>query len=364
MVQKIPFLFEEYPALHDTLPHISLIQKTPVQQLQSIAEALNCTSELWIKRDDQSTEIYGGNKPRKLEFLLADVLKQQKSHVITMGGLGSNHCLATSIFAKQLGLKSILILFNQPLTPDVQKKLLMFQSLGADLFGPYGTISSLFQYLILKRGKEQTYFLPAGGSSPLGVVGFVNAAFELKAQIENGELPKPDHVFVTCGTLGTMAGLLLGFKLAQLNINVVGVRVVQKIVSIYNGTFSFANAIRNLAKKTLNLLRSNDKSIPQLKFKEKPMVLHDYYGGAYGKVTPEGVKAVELMKTYENIPLDTTYTGKTFAGLLDFIKQKELSNKVVLFWNTYNSRDISGFLSPELTYQDLPVAFHKFFKQP
>jgi D-cysteine desulfhydrase len=362
MVQKLPFLFEEYPALRENLPFISLIQKTPVQQLKAIEETLNCTSELWIKRDDQSTEIYGGNKPRKLEFLLADALARQKSHILTMGGLGSNHCLASTIFAKQLNLSPILILFDQPLTPDVQKKLLIFRSLDAEMLGPYGTISSLFQYLIVQRRRKDTYFLSAGGSSPLGVVGFVNAAFELKAQIENGEMPKPDHVFVTCGTLGTMAGLLLGFKLAQVDTNLIGVRVVQKIVSIYNWTFSFANAIRNLAKKTLNFLRTYDKSIPQLKFKEKPLVLDDYYGGGYGKVTPEGANAVELMKTYENIVLDTTYTGKTFAGLLDFIKRKELSDKIVLFWNTYNSRDIAGFLSPEVTYQDLPASFHKFFK--
>jgi len=362
MPQILPFLFEAYPALRENLPFIPLIQKTAVQQLNGIEEALNCKSQLWIKRDDQSTDIYGGNKPRKLEFLLADVLSQHKTYVLTMGGLGSNHCLATTIFAKQLNLKPILILFYQPLTPDVQKKLLIFRSLGAELLGPYGTVSSLFQYLILHRRRKMTYFLPAGGSSPLGVVGFVNAAFELKAQIENGEMPKPDYLFVTCGTLGTMAGLLLGFKLAQLDINLIGVRVVQKIISIYNGTFSFANSIRNLAKKTLKFLRTHDKSIPKLKFKEKPMVLHDYYGGGYGKLTPEGEKAVNLMETYENIQLDTTYTGKTFAALLDFIRQKEFANKIVLFWNTYNSRDISGFLSPTLTYQDLPVSFHKFFK--
>lgn len=362
MVQKLPFLLEAYPALHENLPFIPLIQKTPVQQLNVLEETLKCHSQLWIKRDDQSTDIYGGNKPRKLEFLLADALSQNKTHILTIGGLGSNHCLATTIFAKQVNLIPSLILFYQPLTPDVQKKLLIFHSLGAELLGPYGTVSSLFQYLILQRRRKKTYFLPAGGSSPLGVVGFVNAAFELKAQIENGEMPKPDYLFVTCGTLGTIAGLLLGFKLAQLDINLIGVRVVQKIVAIYNWTFSFTNAIRNLAKKTLNFLYIRDRSIPQLKFKEKPIVLDDYYGGGYGKITPEGVKAVELMETYENITLDTTYTGKTFAGLLDFIQQKELSEKIILFWNTYNSRDTSGFLSPEVTYQDLPASFHKFFR--
>ncbi|NVM52556.1 MAG: pyridoxal-phosphate dependent enzyme [Candidatus Helarchaeota archaeon] len=361
MTEKSRPLLEAYPRLKEKLPHVSLIQKTNVQHLKSLSAELNI-SELWIKRDDQSTEIYGGNKPRKLEFLLGDVMNQKKNNVVTIGGLGSNHCLATTVFSKKFDLNPVLILFNQPITADVQKKLLIFKSLGADMCGPYGDVWGLFHYLIFRRFRKKTYFLPAGGSSPLGVVGFVNAAFELKLQIENGEMEKPDYLFVACGSLGTIAGLLLGFKLVDLTIKLIGVRVVPSIFAIYNKTFSYAHAVRKLSKKTLKFLRKQDDSIPQVKFKEKPTVLDEYYGGEYGKATPEGIEALELIKKHEKITLDTTYTAKTFAALLDFIKKKQIKEEIVLFWNTYNSRDITRLLSPDITFQDLPQSFHKIFK--
>ncbi len=359
MRQKFPLLFEVFPALQEKIPHISLINKTDVHQLKSLSEKLN--TDIWIKRDDQSTDIYGGNKPRKLEFILADVLEKRKANVLTMGGTGSNHCLATSIFAKQLGIHPVLLLFDQPLTADVQKKLLIYCSLGAEMLGPYGEIWALFHYLTFKRFRKSTYFLPVGGSSPRGVLGFVNAAFELEAQIENDEMAKPDYLFVTCGTLGTMAGLLLGCKLANLDINIIGVRVVQKFIAFYNQTFSFENAILKLARKTLKFMRKQDASIPRIKFEEKPTILHDFYGTGYGKTTPEADDAIELVNKYENITLDTTYTGKTFAGLLNFIKKRELTEESILFWNTYNSRDKSKLKNPEITYKDMPKPFHKYF---
>lgn len=362
MVQKSIFLFNEYPGLEKKIPHISLInKKTPVQHLEALGNSLK-VSQLWIKRDDQTTEIYGGNKPRKLEFTLADAVTKQKANILTMGGTGSNHCLATAIFAQQINLKPILILFNQPVTADVQKKLLIFRSLGAEVLGPYGELGGLFHYLVFRRLRRSTYFLPAGGSSPLGVLGFVNAVFELKAQIESGEMPKPRYLFVTCGTLGTIAGLLLGTKLANLDISIIGVRVVDTFIALYNRTFSFANAVRKLAKKTLKYMQKRDPAVPDVKFGDSPTILHDFYGGGYGRVTPEGVEAIKLVKEHENIALDTTYTGKTFAGLLHFIKEKGIKDEPLLFWNTYNSIDISHLKKPEITYKDLPKSFHKIFE--
>jgi D-cysteine desulfhydrase len=361
MVQKSIFLFNAYPGLEKKIPHLSLIKKTAVQHLESLGNSLK-VSQLWIKRDDQSTEIYGGNKPRKLEFVLADAVTKQKVNILTMGGIGSNHCLATAIFAEMVNLKPVLILFNQPITADVQKKLLIFRSLDAELLGPYGEVGGLFHYLVFRRLRRNTYFLPAGGSSPLGVLGFVNAAFELKSQIENGEMPKPHYLFVTCGTLGTMAGLLLGSKLADLDIKIIGVRVVDTFVALYNRTFSFANAVRNLAKKTLKYLQNQDPAVPNVKLGDSPTIIHDFFGGGYGQVTPEGVDAIKLVKEHENIVLDTTYTGKTFAALLHFIKEKGIKDEPLLFWNTYNSIDISHLKKPDITYKDLPGSFHKIFE--
>ncbi|MHA1266064.1 MAG: 1-aminocyclopropane-1-carboxylate deaminase/D-cysteine desulfhydrase [Candidatus Helarchaeota archaeon] len=357
--KSVPLLFEEYPRLEGEIPYVPLIKETPIQKLEALGSQLD--ANLWIKRDDLTTEIYGGNKPRKLEFVLADALDKRKTNIITMGGTGSNHCLATTIFAKQVGIHPVLILFDQPCTADVQKKLLIFQSLGATLLGPYGELGGLFQYLLFQRFRKNTYFLPAGGSSPLGVLGFVNAAFELRNQLERINLPPPNYLFITCGTLGTMAGLLLGSKLANLNTEIIGVRVVQSIISLYNLTFSFENAVRKLANKTLKLLRSIDKTIPNLKIKEKPRVFHNFLGKGYGFATKEGVEALELVKRHEHITLDTTYTAKTFAALLQFIQEHKKSIEPVLFWNTYNSQDITKFQDDSISYRDLPKGFHKYF---
>jgi 1-aminocyclopropane-1-carboxylate deaminase/D-cysteine desulfhydrase-like pyridoxal-dependent ACC family enzyme len=150
--------------------------------------------------------------------------------------------------------------------------------------------------------------------------------------------------------------------LADLDISIIGVRVVDPFVALYNRTFSFANAVLRLAKKTLKYMQKQDPSVPNVKLGDSPTILHDFFGGGYGKVTPEGVEAIELVKEHENIALDTTYTGKTFAALLHFIKEKGIKDEPLLFWNTYNSRDISHLKKPDITYKDLPRSFHKIFE--
>jgi hypothetical protein len=110
-------------------------------------------------------------------------------------------------------------------------------------------------------------------------------------------------------------------------------------------------------------MRKHDESIPRVQFPKKPIILDDFYGGKYGKVTPAGVDALELMRKYENITLDTTYTAKCFAGLIDFVKQKRITDKPILFWNTYNSRELSHLKSPNITYKDLPNSFHTIFEK-
>ncbi|NVM01584.1 MAG: pyridoxal-phosphate dependent enzyme [Candidatus Helarchaeota archaeon] len=348
---KKPFLFEVYPDLENSIAWLPLINKTKVHKLKALGEYLG-TNDLWIKRDDQTTEIYGGNKPRKLEFLFADAKKKNKDPVITIGGLGSNHCLATSIFGQQLGFKVVLILFNQPLTSDVQKKLLLFQYFKTEML--HEEIIKKDQGL-LKR-YPNSYFITGGGSDQIGIIGFVNAAFELKNQVEQGEMPLPKYVFLALGSGGTLAGLEIGIKLANINTKVIGVRVIDK------STTSSA-LVKSLFKKTLKNLKIFSDKIPDIQI-QKSIIIDDFYGGEYGKVTKEGLKALQLMEKYENIELDTTYTAKTFAAMINFIK-KENFKKPILFWNTYNSVDLSQFVK-KLKFEDyksLPKDFHPFFKK-
>jgi D-cysteine desulfhydrase len=347
-VREAPLLFQEFPMLKEHLPWMPFIKETPVEKLSKLGKKLGLI-ELWVKRDDKTTDIYGGNKPRKLEFLLAEAMQQGKTKVITYGGIGSNHCLATLIFAKKLGLETILVLFDQPLTAHVQTQLLLFQSLGAELIH-----LNNFDYNALPD-KENIYNVGPGGTSPLGIMGYVDAALELKQQIEKGLMPKPEFIFVAAGSCGTLAGLDMGAKLCGLDTKVIGVRVTAK---------DFANPalVTAYEKEAYALIKDHIDVDSEPNFEDITM-LDDYCGTEYGAPTPEGIEAIDLMKKYENIQLETTYTGKTLAGLIDYAKKNNLKTTPILFLNTYNSVNLSKYMKPGITYKALPEVFQKYFKE-
>jgi len=150
-----------------------------------------------------------------------------------------------------------------------------------------------------------------GGSSPLGAVGYVNAALELKEQIMRGEIPEPDYIYVASGSMGTTAGLMLGLRAMNSKTRVVSVRVNSE---------SFVN-VKEMVKliiRTNSLLSSLDPSFPRLEFFECDIdIRHGFFGKQYALFTEEGMEAVAFMKRYSGIKLEGTYTGKAFAALLD-----------------------------------------------
>ncbi len=214
-------LFQHYPLLAHKLPYVALgVFPTPVQKLDQLGQQLGLDN-LFIKRDDLSGKIYGGNKIRKLEFILGKAIRTKAGEVLTFGAAGSNHALATAIYADQLGLKSISMLASQPNASYIRRNLLMSYHYGAELhlipnipFIPLVANPAVLYQLLrhrLKRG-QFPMIVPMGGSSPLGAVGFVNAAFELQEQILKGEISEPDYIYVASGSMGTAAGLILGLK--------------------------------------------------------------------------------------------------------------------------------------------------------
>lgn len=361
-------LFKQYPLLREKLPYVPLGQfPTPVQKLDRIGRDLGM-SRLYIKRDDFSGKIYGGNKPRKLEFLLGNALKANVKEVITFGGAGSNHALATAIYARQVGLKSISILMPQPNANYVRRNLLMSHYCGAELHlcgaelqsrrrMPLAFLATTYQLLRhrLKTGRFPQ-LIPPGGSSPLGVIGFVNAAFELKEQILNGEMPLPEYIYVASGTMGTAAGLMLGLRAANLKSRIVSVRVT-------DDKFLNSKGMIKLIDKTSSLLCSLDRSFTRLKFSEGDVDIRDsFFGQQYALFTKEGMEAVTRMGKSEGIKLDGTYTGKAFAAVIEDAKNEDLRDQVVLFWNTLNSRDFSDAIS-NVDYRNLPRGFHRYFEE-
>jgi len=361
-------LFKEYPLLADRLPHVALGEfPTPVQELDRLGSETSI-ARLYVKRDDLSGKLYGGNKPRKLEFTLGDALRSGAKEVLTFGGAGSNHALATAIYARQAGLRSISMLAPQPNARYVRDNLLMSHKCGAELHScggetpspgsiVLGFLATIYQ-LVRHRVKSGRfpYVIPMGGSSLLGITGFVNAAFELREQMAAGEMAAPECIYVACGTMGTTAGLVLGLRAAGLDSRVVSVRVTSE------DTANRA-AMLKLIKKVNSFLHSQDPSFPVFRFSATDLDLrHDYYGKQYALFTPEGMEAAALMRDCEDIELDGTYTGKAFAALLGDARAGRLEGRTVLFWNTRNSRSLTEAIAG-LDYRDLPRHFHRYFEE-
>jgi D-cysteine desulfhydrase len=311
--------------------------------------------DIWTKRDDKTSEHYGGNKPRKLGFILGEALALDRKTLVTGGGLGTNHGLATAIFGNRLGFRVVLGLFDQPVTEHVRKNLLLFHAYKAEMSHVGSLWRAVFRFYVTERIRRLgAYFIAPGGSSPLGTLGYVDAALELAMQVERGELPAPKLIFVPVGTCGTMSGLVLGLKLSGLATKVIGVQVAP-------GPFASSRAVLSLTQKTLKMLQHNDSSMPRIQLaREDVRVEKAYYGRGYGHPTEMGRAALRLLAETEGIDLDPTYTAKAFGAALDYIETKS-PEEPILFWNTFNSVDLSTTLK-KTSYKSLPHSFHRFFE--
>ncbi len=352
MDKEIP-LFKQFPKLK-VIPWVSVIKSpTPVEKMNYLSNELG--REIWVKRDDLTHEVYGGNKPRKYEFVFADALAKGKKKILTIGSIGTNHGLATTVHAKRFGLKTHLYLIEQKVSPEVLENLKCHHYFGAKLHLMRNSRHRKIATKVKSLFDRRSYFVSMGASSPLGTLGFVNAAFELKEQIENKEIPEPDKLFVTVGSLATCAGLVLGLELAKIKTQVIGIGVTDPSWSSKKHTIE-------LALKAMEIMRTVEPSIPDVsKQLEKRLIVdHSYFGGKYGESTPEGLEAIEIAK-HDGLHLEYVYTGKTLSGLIDYVgKGKIAKDDVSLFWSSKSSADLSQYVK-QINYKDLPQKFHKFF---
>ena len=350
-----PLLFKEFSDLDGAIPWIPLVNTpTPVKRLDKLEEYLETGIPIWIKQDNLSSTKYGGNKVRKLEFIIGDALEKKKDTIATLGGVGTNHGLATTIFGKEHSLDVVLYLINQPITKHVLDNLKLDFKFGAELKYVKNYLGIGIRFYLLDRMKrKRTYWLPAGGSTSIGILGYVNAVLELNQQIGEGQLPEPKQIYVAAGTTGTMAGIELGVQLTGLQTQVIGVRVTDRMAAT-------GRKVKSLVKGALKILK-NDSKVKNFRYRPKFVLIDQFYGGKYGRVTSEGLNAVEMMNKTEAISLETTYTGKTLAALLDHIKRSK-TKEPILFWNTYNSVDLSS-VADQIHYQQLPSEFHHLFEE-
>jgi D-cysteine desulfhydrase len=318
---------------------------TAVEAAPALGDALGVPN-LHLKREDQSGGPYGGNKVRKLEFLLGAALDEGCSRVVTGGGIGSNHVLATAAYARMVDLEPRAVQFPQPVTEHVRNNLRALASLEPELrlvgsqalFPPF-----LLRERVAARRSADLAYVPVGGSSPVGTLGFVEAGRELARQVERGDCPRPDVVVVPASSGGTLAGLVVGLDRAGLDTRVVGVRVAGRYAA---NRFLMCR----LANRTATLLGA-----PARYSRADISLLDGYLGPGYAKPTRLG-RQVSKVATRHGLDLDPTYTAKTVAAIAS-----EFDDETVLYWHTL-SNDRPEMLSTEATVERLPDGYRQFFE--
>ena len=287
-------LFSTYPKIDGKLPYIELgSYPTGVERLSGMERELG-VKNIFIKRDDMCSDLYGGNKVRKLEFLLAEAKRKKAKYTISVGYAGSNQTLASAAFAKKMGIKPISMHLPQRNARYVRKNLLYQKLLGAELH-QYPNIPSIYIGIgllaikcLLKSG-SLPFIIPPGASNPKGVIGVSGGIFELKKQIEKGILPEPDLLYVPLGSCGTVAGLLLGIKALGLKTKIMAVAVAGRIYNNFE-------EIKKLFDGAVKILVGIDSYFPDVGLDENDIEInYDYLGEGYAKFTKEGMDAVRLM---------------------------------------------------------------------
>jgi D-cysteine desulfhydrase len=298
---------------------------TPVQ----IARVLHAGQalELTIKLDNLSGSAYGGNKVRKLEYLLRPKTRKNLRRFATFGTVGSNHALATAIYCKELGYECTCFLSHQKKIATVAPALALHARLGTEIIRYGGNYAARLKILRENLWNRDVCVIPAGGSSWIGTLGFVDAGLELAAQIDAGEIPLPQRLYVATGTMGTAVGLALGLALARLSTEVQAVRVSD--TDICN-----EQVLRRLMQKTALMMHALDSSVPDdLSRRVRIRLRHAFFAGGYAQSDAKTEAAIKFSREQLGLALEPTYTGKAMAALLS----DAVSGGECLFWNTYNS---------------------------
>ena len=351
-----------FPQLAARLPwqQLAVGLPTALEPAPALGAALGVPS-LLIKRDDLSGRPYGGNKVRKLEYLLGDALARGCDTVLTFGAAGSNHALATSIYARQLGLDCHAVLSDQVQTPWVADTLRWHLQLGTRLTPAADYAQMLAAAAGIRAqhpgGADRVYEITWGGSSPLGTIGFVAAGFEIAAQLADNGIQGPVRIYLACGTMGSVAGLVLGLYLAGSDATVVGVPILpMERIS--------APVVAALCRAANQAMQQHDASVPSC---PDPLSRFEFrsgfLGAGYAQVTPEGLEAMRLAADLAGLKVETTYTAKALACLIADARSGGLAGCTPVFWQTLNSQPKPPGLA-QVDVQRLPAGLHKYFAEP
>ncbi|WP_419813956.1 D-cysteine desulfhydrase [Glacieibacterium sp.] len=310
---------------------------TPIEAMLHLTRQLG-GAELWVKRDDLLGLAGGGNKTRKLEFLVAEALAQGADTLITVGAPQSNHCRLTLAAAVREGLRCRLVIEERvagSYAADALGNNLLFDLMGVDKITvvPAGTDLAAAMQLeadAVHADGRKAYIIPGGGSTPLGALGYVACALEVLAQSFDHGVAF-DRIVVASGSAGTHAGLLVGLTSASWDGTLTGINV-RRPQAEQEGN------VHALAVTTANLLGV------QAPARAAVTALDRWVGPGYSLPTPEMVAAVRLFASSEGVLLDPVYTGKAAAGLVDMVRSGEIgAGERVLFVHTGGSPVLQAY---------------------
>jgi D-cysteine desulfhydrase len=323
---------------------------TAIEQMPNLEKILNkelngnCP-KLYIKRDDLLGLSGGGNKTRKLEFLVADALEKGADTLITCGAIQSNHARLTLSAAVKEGLKCQLALEERvpgKYNPKASGNNFLYNLLGVESYSVHPKGTNMMQIMLemqenLKKQGRNGYIIPGGGSNEIGALGYVSCAQEMLMQMFDQGI-KIDHIILASGSAGTHSGMLTGIHLSSANIPISGISVMRKEsdqIDLVHGL-----CLKILAK--LNVKTELPKSLVTVK--------DQYVGEGYSIPTQGMIDSVQLLAKTEGILLDPVYTGKAFHGFLDMIRTKTFSaDESIIFLHTGGSPVLYAYQNELMT---------------
>ena len=313
---------------------------TPLEPMENLSRLLDGPN-IWVKRDDCTGLAGGGNKTRKLEFLMADAEQQGADTIITQGAVQSNHARQTAAIAAKLGYECYLLLENRTGSDDpdflANGNVLLDDIYNARLSDfPAGTDMNQEMLSLaekLRVAGKKPYIIPGGGSNRIGALGYVNAAYELVGQCNDQGL-KVDHIVHATGSTGTQAGLVTGLTAIHSGIDLMGISVRAPKEAQEENVYRLACETAELIGSSAALNRSD------------VVANSDYVGEGYGMPTDGMIEAVEMTARHESILLDPVYSGKAMAGLIDLVRQDFYRrDENIVFIHTGGAQALSGYRS-------------------
>jgi len=316
---------------------------TPVEPAPWIAAGGN---PVWIKRDDLSSDLYGGSKVRKLEWVLGNPPYRGKEPILSVGGAGSSHLVALGLFLGAAGRRLHALTFDQVLTPQAVTNLGVLVSTGARLWHVRNRLRlpwAWLAYRLWRRPERSGTYMTPGASTSLGCLGFVAAGLELAQQVESGAVPAPATIFVAAGTAGTAAGLAVGLALAGLSTHV---RLVSSVERVALNRWMMLRKLtathRELGRRGVAAEHAEGGVSALLgRAGVTWSIDHTQLGMGYGIPTPDAERALALAADH-GVALECTYTAKCLAGLL--VDGGGVKGPV-LFWNTHAGNDLRRHLA-------------------